>query len=88
MCGIGVIVILTQINPFLGLEPERNISGVFKNFYGLLDGINFQALFISVPCLLTLLLWPKIQQKVSLLTNVPAALIALILGTLIAFYES
>ena len=86
MCGIGVIVILTQINPFLGLEPERNISGVFKNFYGLLDGINFQALFISVPCLLTLLLWPKIQQRVSLLINVPAALIALILGTLIAFF--
>ncbi|GIS36297.1 MAG: hypothetical protein Ct9H90mP7_3050 [Candidatus Neomarinimicrobiota bacterium] len=32
MCGIGVIVILTQMNAFIGLEVEKNLHDVFKNF--------------------------------------------------------
>ncbi|MBT7378286.1 MAG: SulP family inorganic anion transporter, partial [Candidatus Marinimicrobia bacterium] len=31
MCGIGVIVILTQINAFVGLEAEKTIHAVFNN---------------------------------------------------------
>ena len=34
MCGIGVIVILTQINAFLGLESQKSIHGVFENLCG------------------------------------------------------
>ena len=31
MCGIGLIVILTQMNAFIGLEVEKNIHDVFNN---------------------------------------------------------
>ena len=57
MCGIGVIVILTQINAFLGLEAEKNIHGVFKNFGETMKNINVDALYVSIPSLLILFLW-------------------------------
>ena len=31
MCGIGALVILTQLNAFIGLSVEKNIPDVFKN---------------------------------------------------------
>ena len=33
MCGIGVIVILTQINSFVGLEAEKNIYDIFNHLF-------------------------------------------------------
>ena len=55
MCGIGVIVILTQINAFIGLETEKNLHSVFKNFGHSIQNINVEALYVSIPSLLILL---------------------------------
>jgi len=85
MCGIGVIVILTQMNAFLGLEAEKTIHGVFKNFKYTIQNINIKALYVAVPSLLILFIWTPLEKKIRLLSNVPAPLVALIVGTGIAY---
>ena len=84
MCGIGVIVILTQINAFLGLEAEKNIHNVFQNFSKNLKNANPDALFVALPSLFILFSWSRLEQKVNFLKNIPSPLVALIAGTSIA----
>ena len=84
MCGIGVIVILTQINAFLGLEAEKNIHNVFQNFSKNLKNANPDALFVALPSLFILFSWSRLEQKVDFLKNIPSPLVALIAGTSIA----
>ena len=84
MCGIGVIVILTQINAFLGLEAEKNIHSVFHNFSKNLKNANPDALFVALPSLFILFSWSRLEQKVDFLKNIPSPLVALIAGTSIA----
>lgn len=84
MCGIGVIVILTQINAFVGLEAEKTIHSVFKNFAYTMQNINVEALYVAIPSLLILFLWSPLERKIKFLANIPAPLMALIVGTSIA----
>jgi len=86
MCGIGIIVILTQINAFVGLEAEKNIYGVFKNFRYTIQNINLEALYIAIPSLLILFLWEPFVKKLKYLAQVPSPLVALIVGTSIAYF--
>ena len=86
MCGIGVIVILTQINAFLGLEAEKNIHSVIHNFSKNLKNANTDALFVALPSLFILFSWSRLEQKVDLLKNIPSPLVALIAGTSIASF--
>ena len=86
MCGIGMIVILTQINAFVGLPNEKSIHAVFKNLGATIQNINIEALFVAVPSLLILFLWRPIVSKYNFLKSVPSPLIALIVGTGIASF--
>jgi len=86
MCGIGVIVILTQINAFVGLETKKNIHEVFKYFGDTIQNINVDALYVAIPSLLILFLWNSIEKKINFLANIPAPLVALIVGTGIAYF--
>ena len=86
MCGIGVIVILTQINAFLGLEAEKNIHNVIQNFSKNFKNANTDALFVALPSLFILFSWSRLEQKVDLLKNIPSPLVALITGTSIASF--
>ena len=86
MCGIGAIVILTQINSFVGLEVEKNIYDIFKNFRYTIQNINVHALYVAIPCLLILFLWDFLQKRFKSLLNIPSPLAALIIGTSIAFF--
>ena len=85
MCGIGMIVILTQINAFVGLEAEKNIHQVFENFGHTIQNINVEALYVAIPSLLILLFWGILEKKIKFLENIPSPLIALIVGTSIAY---
>jgi len=85
MCGIGVIVILTQINSFVGLETEKDITGIFNNMGHTLQNIKIEALYVAIPSLLILFLWGSVQKKAAFLINFPAPLLALIIGTSIAY---
>ena len=86
MCGIGVIVILTQMNAFIGLESEKNIHDIFNNFGHSLKSINWDALYVAIPSLLILFLWVPIERKIKFLTNIPSPLVSLITGTSIAYF--
>ncbi len=86
MCGIGVIVILTQINAFLGLESEKNIHGVFKNFGHTIQNTNIDALYVAIPSLLILLLWGTLEKHIRFLSNIPSPLLALVVGSSIAYF--
>ena len=71
MCGIGVLIILSQINAFLGMDADNNI--------------NLLALYVAVPSLIVLFLWEKLQLKLNILAKIPSTLAALIIGTGIAY---
>ena len=43
MCGIGVIVIITQVNAFVGLEVRKDIHDVILNINDTIQNINIQA---------------------------------------------
>lgn len=86
MCGIGVIVILTQINAFVGLEAEKTIHAVFNNVGYTLKNINIEALYVSIPSLFILFMWTPLERRIKFLSNIPAPLVALITGTSIAYF--
>ena len=84
MCGIGVIVILTQINAFVGLEVKKSIHDVIINLSTTINNANIDALYVSLPSLAILFLWPFLGKKYSILNKIPAPLTALLVGTCIA----
>ena len=77
MCGIGVLIILNQVNPFLGLEKGKKI---------IIENINIQTLYIAVPSLLILFLWGPLERKIKFLKSIPSPLVVLIIGTSIAYF--
>ena len=76
MCGIGVIIIISQIKNFLGIT-EYN-----------LQNINYDIILISIPTLIVLFIWPSIKKSINYFKNIPSPLIALIVGTLISYFLS
>ena len=86
MCGIGVIVILTQLNAFVGLEVESSIHEIILNLNHTFKNYNSEALIVSLPCLLILFMWPVIEKKIGRLQAIPSPLAALIMGTSIAYF--
>ena len=84
MCGIGVIVILTQLNAFVGLEVKKSIHDVIINLSNTINNANIEALYVSLPSLAILFLWPFLGKKYSILNKIPAPLTALFVGTCVA----
>ena len=87
MCGIGVIVIITQINAFVGLEVRKDIHDVILNINDTIQNINIQAFYVSIPSLFILFAWPQIGKKIEILSKIPAPLITLIVGTYDGLYN-
>ena len=84
MCGIGVIVILTQLNAFVGLDVKKNIKDVIINLSDTINSANIEALYVSIPSLIILFLWPFFSSTILFLKKIPAPLTALVVGTSIA----
>ena len=84
MCGIGVIVILTQLNAFVGLDVKKNIKDVIINLSNTINSANIEALYVSIPSLIILFLWPFFSKTILVLRKIPAPLTALVVGTSIA----
>ena len=79
MNGVGVIIIIMQINPLIGCPVMSNtinsITALFQN----LDNINLQALFIGALTLLIVFAIPKKFNKI-----IPSQAIALVICTFIS----
>ena len=81
MSGIGVILILLQIAPFLGqATPPGGVNGTLSELPTLLGNIQFQETLLGIFTLLILFFLPKRFSR-----WVPPQLVALVLGTLVVF---
>ncbi len=81
MSGIGVIIIITQIFPFLGVSaPNGGPLGTIKSIHKIPEIVNFTSVAIASVTILIIYLFPKITKKV------PSALMALIIVSIAAFF--
>ncbi len=78
MSGIGVIIIVLQIFPFMGQASPSSIIEVFNQLPAGLQNINFEAVLVSCATIAIIYIFPKITRAV------PSSLVALLAVTLIA----
>ncbi len=78
MTGIGIILIIFEINPLLGLAGPSSINDVLTGLPQALGNTNIQAFGLGTLTLVILYTAPRITSAI------PATLIALITGTLIS----
>lgn len=81
MSGVGIIIIILQLNPFLGVEAQPSIVLTILNLIDSVEHLNKNTLYIGIFTLLIMFLTPKRITKV-----VPSALIALVVVTYFAYY--
>lgn len=79
MNGVGVIIIIMQLNPLLGLPPYSNTIESLECVYNSLHAVNIEAFAIGALTLLIVFLFPKKWNK-----YVPSQILALIICTLIS----
>ena len=77
MTGLGLLYMLLQLNPFLGLPVAKSISAAITGFPASFVHINFEALAIGGLTLLVVIIWPRISP----VTWLPGPLIGLLIGT-------
>jgi len=82
MSGIGVILIILQIAPFLGqASPKGGVIGTVQNLPTLIGNINPLETLLAVLTIAILFFYPSKLKKF-----LPPQLLALIVGTLIAIF--
>ncbi|MDY0116613.1 MAG: SulP family inorganic anion transporter [Sulfurimonadaceae bacterium] len=78
MSGIGIIIIILQIFPLVGLSAPASIIQTLSSMGHAITHANKEALFLAVGTIATIYLFPKVTKKI------PSTLVALITFTLIA----
>jgi len=81
MSGVGVIIIILQLNPFLGVESYSSVIYTITQFFDTLKHANEDALIIAYITLGIMFLTPKFITR-----YIPSALIALFVVTLFSNY--
>jgi len=80
MSGIGIILVLLQLGPFLGqATPKGGVMGTLEAIPALMQGIQPMELLLAVITLAILWFTPSAVKKVC-----PPQLLALVVGTLLA----
>ncbi len=72
MTGIGVIIIIFQIYPFMGHSSEKSAIGVFTNILTPISDMNWSAFLLGGATIAIIYLFPRITKAV------PSTLVALI----------
>lgn len=78
MSGIGVIIIVLQIFPFLGHSSPKKILDIFSELPGILHEINIDSVFLALATIATIYIFPRFTKLI------PSALVALIALTLVS----
>ena len=99
--GIAVLIALSQIKDFFGLNIDITQGNFFEKNWALLQaipGLNWSAFIVASLSLVFLFLWPKLFAMLSqgrtqgtfpkILQSVPGSVILLIVGTLLAYMLS
>ena len=81
MSGIGIIIIILQINPLLGLKSDADIVNILISLPSNILHTNFTALMLTISTLAILFLTPSKISKI-----IPSPLIALVILTPIGYY--
>lgn len=77
--GIGVTIFTLEVKDFLGLSPESMPTKFVEKwsyYLSNLDQANMQSVILALVCIVILVIWPKINQKI------PNSLVAIVVGTL------
>ncbi len=78
MSGIGVIIIVLQIFPFLGQSSPKKIIDIFVQLPQALPQLNVDAVLLSLATITIIYLFPRITKLI------PSALVALVLLTIVS----
>jgi sulfate permease, SulP family len=78
MSGIGVIIILFQLFPALGIDSPKTTIGVVRSICDAINNTNYQALLFASLTIAIIYIFPRITKVV------PGTLVALILVTLLS----
>ena len=79
MNGVGIIIIIMQLNPLLGLEPCSNTIESLETIFKSISSLNVEAFAIGVLTLLIVFGFPKRWNK-----YIPSQILALIICTIIS----
>ena len=78
MSGIGVIILFTQLNPFLGHPATGNAEAAFRSLSYSFANLNWAAIGIGCVTLVLIYILPRIRR------SFPSAIVAIVLATAIA----
>jgi len=74
--GIGVLLILLQVFPFLGHPSAQNVSDIFAGLPDILNQVNYTAIGLTGSTIAIIYLFPKISK------TIPSSFVALMLVTI------
>ncbi|TXK96291.1 sodium-independent anion transporter [Methylococcaceae bacterium CS1] len=80
MSGIGVIIIVLQIFPFLGHASPKKIPDIFSELPGILPLVNIEAVALALATIATIYLFPLVTKLI------PSALVALVTLTAVSTF--
>ncbi|MCP4413719.1 MAG: SulP family inorganic anion transporter, partial [Gammaproteobacteria bacterium] len=80
MTGIGIIIILFQIYPFMGHKSAKGTIKILMQISGPLSSLNWMAIGLGGLTIAIIYLFPRITKLV------PSALVALLAATLTAYF--
>lgn len=75
MSGIGIIIIILQMRPLFGLPGKGDVLVTLETFPEIIQSPDMSSLAVGLLCLVCIYLVPLISKRI------PAALVALIIGT-------
>ena len=80
MTGIGIIIILYQLYPFMGHKSAKNTIGIITQISEPLSALNWMAIGLGGLTMAIIYLFPRITKAV------PSTLVALLVATLVAYF--
>ncbi|MEM6319604.1 MAG: SulP family inorganic anion transporter [Bacteroidota bacterium] len=80
MSGVGLIIVILQLFPFVGLGSAKSTVAVIQDLPRLFAEFNPYALLLGAITIAIYFVFPKITEAI------PSALVALIVATLIAYF--
>ncbi|GMN06689.1 SulP family inorganic anion transporter [Croceitalea sp. MTPC5] len=80
MSGVGLIIIILQIAPFVGLDAAKSTLKVMADLPRLFTDFNWQALALGAMTVVIYYVFPKITKAI------PSALVALIVVSIFAYF--
>ena len=80
MSGVGLIIIILQMFPFVGLDSAKSTLKIVADLPRLFNDFNWQALALGAMTVAIYYLFPKINK------SVPSPLVALILVSIFAYF--